>query len=72
MPTDDLKKVCCAAGVCCPPGSAAQLDALTSLLEEADRVSPERFTARHYAAEVLRLFKLSDRDGRSSPEDFAA
>ena len=49
--------VCCILGVCCPPGSAEQLDALAKEMSKDLGVTPEH--TRRYAAWVLQHFDLA-------------
>ena len=49
--------VCCLLGVCCPPGSEAQLDALATEMASDLGVQPEE--VRRHAAWILKHFDLA-------------
>lgn len=60
-------QACCILGVCCPPGSAAQLEALTTALAEGTGRMPAE--ARVYADYILSTYDLAP---RGSLGDFKA
>jgi hypothetical protein len=53
----DNGKVCCILGVCCPPGSPAQLKALTDWFSSHAGLDAE--AAKRAATEVLAAFDLA-------------
>jgi hypothetical protein len=63
--------ICCASGECCQDGSPEQREALASIIaQELTRGHDTKTLAQVAAIAVLRHFKLQDRKGRKTLEDF--
>jgi hypothetical protein len=55
--SDGNGKVCCILAVCCPPGSPAQLQALTDWFSAHAGLDAD--AAKHAATEILAAFDLA-------------